>query len=228
MNNNESVEKKIEKKGTIEKRKFDWRNVAKVHTQRIPLRYRATIHCTTRTALASLSFGRYSCLLGTGSAVLPWTSPAQAFPLGRANNSEETAVIKTPTKRRHYCNRSENSNSKNTQNFVWLILGCITSGTIFLWSIHHFVLLANDDFCDRFIIWFCDNFVNEGMREKCRHSLTASKSEKDAVTRSDRPADLHTQRTSRESSDSTSDSASDSASDSTAESASESGYFLSM
>ena len=148
----------------------------------------------------------------TGSALLPWTSPAQAFPLGRANNSEETAVIKTPTKRRHYCNRSENSNSKNTQKFVWLILGCITSGTIFLWSIHHFVLLANDDFCDRFIIWFSDNFVNEGMREKCRHSLTASKSEKDAVTRSDRPADLHTQRTSRESSDSTADSASDSAS----------------
>ena len=115
---------------------------------------------------------------GTGSALLPWTSPAQAFPLGRANNSEETAVIKTPTKRRHYCNRSENSNSKNTQKFVWLILGCITSGTIFLWSIHHFVLLANDDFCDRFIIWFSGNFVNEGMREKCRHSLTASKSEK--------------------------------------------------
>ena len=148
----------------------------------------------------------------TGSVLLPWTSPAQAFPLGRANNSEETAVIKTPTKRRHYCNRSENSNSKNTQNFVWLILGCITSGTIFLWSIHHFVLLANDDFCNRFIIWFSDTFVNEGMREKCRHSLTARKSEKDAVTRSDRPADLHTQRISRESSDSTSDSASDSAS----------------
>ena len=42
----------------------------------------------------------------TGSAVLPWTSPAQAFPLGRANNSEGTAVIKTLTKRRHYCNRS--------------------------------------------------------------------------------------------------------------------------
>ena len=59
-----NIEKKIEKKGTIEKRKYDWRNVAKVHTQRIPLRYRATIHCTTRTALASLSFGRYSCLLG--------------------------------------------------------------------------------------------------------------------------------------------------------------------
>ena len=57
-------EKKIEKKGTIEKRKYDWRNVAKVHTQRTPIEYRATIHCTTGPALASLSFGRYSCLLG--------------------------------------------------------------------------------------------------------------------------------------------------------------------
>ena len=47
----------------IEKRKYDWRNVAKVHTQRTPIEYRAVIHCTTGTALASLSFGRYSCLL---------------------------------------------------------------------------------------------------------------------------------------------------------------------
>ena len=48
----------------IEKRKYDWRNVAKVHTQRTPIEYRAAIHCTTGTALASLSFGCYSCLLG--------------------------------------------------------------------------------------------------------------------------------------------------------------------
>ena len=52
--NKYAFEKKIEKKGTIEKRKCDRRNVAKVHTQRTPSEYRATIHCTTGTALASL------------------------------------------------------------------------------------------------------------------------------------------------------------------------------
>ena len=34
-----------------------------VHTQRTPLRHRATLHRTTRTILASLLFGRYACLL---------------------------------------------------------------------------------------------------------------------------------------------------------------------
>ena len=34
-----------------------------VHTQRTPLRHRATLHRTTRITLASLLFGRYACLL---------------------------------------------------------------------------------------------------------------------------------------------------------------------
>ena len=34
-----------------------------VHTQKAPLQYRATLHRTTRTILASLLFGRYACLL---------------------------------------------------------------------------------------------------------------------------------------------------------------------
>ena len=34
-----------------------------VHTQKAPLQYRATLHRTTRTTLASLLFGRYACLL---------------------------------------------------------------------------------------------------------------------------------------------------------------------
>ena len=39
------------------------RNVAnEVHTQRTLLEYHATIHCATRTTLASLFFGCYFCL----------------------------------------------------------------------------------------------------------------------------------------------------------------------
>ena len=39
-------------------------NVAQeVHTQRSLLDYRTTLHCATRTTLASLFFGCYSCLL---------------------------------------------------------------------------------------------------------------------------------------------------------------------
>ena len=34
-----------------------------VHTQKAPLQHRATIHCATRTTLASLCFGCYPCLL---------------------------------------------------------------------------------------------------------------------------------------------------------------------
>ena len=49
----------------------------------------------------ALRLGALSSLVrSTGSVALPLTSPSQAFPLGRANNSEENAVIKTPTKRR--------------------------------------------------------------------------------------------------------------------------------